>query len=204
MQFGVSYFGVRNPQHFQRDLEDIARLGFTSISFTFSEEDHCFYQGSLTEFVRRTHQQGLKAFVDPWGAAASLEVRLLASGEPGISKDNNVAAMGGPCPSRVPTRLRCVRICSAASLRWQRCYRPMPFFGMNPIFISLWVSRAPRACGAAVARAAMNTSGSNTGNRCRPQKPWRCASANRRRSRSSSATCPPWPPGRGYKTSSAF
>ena len=58
MQFGVSYFGVRNPQHFQRDLEDIARLGFTSIIFTFSEEDHRFYQGSLTEFVRRTHLAG--------------------------------------------------------------------------------------------------------------------------------------------------
>ena len=35
MQFGVSYFGVRNPQHFQRDLDDIARLGFTYIVFTF-------------------------------------------------------------------------------------------------------------------------------------------------------------------------
>jgi hypothetical protein len=67
MQFGVSYFGVRNPQHFQRDLEEIARLGFTSILFTFSEEDHRFYQGSLTEFVRRTHQQGLQAYIDSWG-----------------------------------------------------------------------------------------------------------------------------------------
>ena len=47
MQFGVSYFGVRHPQHFQRDLEEIARLGFTSIIFTFSEEDHRFYQGTL-------------------------------------------------------------------------------------------------------------------------------------------------------------
>ena len=36
MQFGVSYFGVRNPQHFQHDLEDIARLAFTSIIFTCS------------------------------------------------------------------------------------------------------------------------------------------------------------------------
>jgi len=45
----VSYFGVRDPQHFQHDLEEIARLGFTSILFTFSEEDHRFYQGSLTE-----------------------------------------------------------------------------------------------------------------------------------------------------------
>jgi len=67
MHFGVSYFGVRNPQHFQRDLDEIARLGFTYIVFTFSEEDHRFYQGSLAEFVRRTHQHGLKAYVDPWG-----------------------------------------------------------------------------------------------------------------------------------------
>jgi len=42
MQFGVSYFGVRNPQHFQRDLDDIARLGFTYLVFTFSEEDQRF------------------------------------------------------------------------------------------------------------------------------------------------------------------
>ena len=35
MQYGVSYFGVRNPRHFQRDLDDIARLGFTYIVFTF-------------------------------------------------------------------------------------------------------------------------------------------------------------------------
>ncbi len=67
MQWGVSYFGVRNPAHFQRDLEDIARLGFTYIVFTFSEDDHRFYQGSLTECVRRTKQHGLKAYVDPWG-----------------------------------------------------------------------------------------------------------------------------------------
>lgn len=67
MQLGVSYFGVRNPRHFQRDLDDIAGLGFTYIVFTFSEEDQRFYQGSLAEFVRRTHQQGLKAYVDPWG-----------------------------------------------------------------------------------------------------------------------------------------
>ena len=95
MQFGVSYFGVRNPQHFQRDLEDIARLGFTSIIFTFSEEDHRFYQGSLTEFVRRTHQQGLKAFVDPWGVCGVFGGEAFSERGHGISKGNNVAAMGG-------------------------------------------------------------------------------------------------------------
>ncbi|MGE3539521.1 MAG: hypothetical protein AB7N91_19090 [Candidatus Tectimicrobiota bacterium] len=67
MDFGVSYFGVRNPVHFQRDLDAIAALGFTYIVFTFSEEDHRFYQGSLREFIQHTHRQGLKAYVDPWG-----------------------------------------------------------------------------------------------------------------------------------------
>ena len=63
----MSYFGVRNPQHFQRDLDDIARLGFTYIVFTFSENDHRFYQGSVAACVRLTQEQGLRAYVDPWG-----------------------------------------------------------------------------------------------------------------------------------------
>lgn len=67
MQFGVSYFGVRNPVHFQRDLDEMVRLGFDYIILTFSEEDHRFYRGSLAECVRRTHQRGLKAYIDPWG-----------------------------------------------------------------------------------------------------------------------------------------
>ena len=66
-QWGVSYFGVRNPQHFQRDLDDIARLGFTYIVLTFSENDHRFYQGSVAECVRLTQERGLQAYVDPWG-----------------------------------------------------------------------------------------------------------------------------------------
>ena len=66
-QWGVSYFGVRNPQHFQRDLDDIARLGFTYVVFTFSENDHRFYQGSVAECVRLTQERGLQAYVDPWG-----------------------------------------------------------------------------------------------------------------------------------------
>jgi hypothetical protein len=67
VQFGASYFGVRNPQHFQRDLDDIAGLGFDYIVFTFSENDHRFFQGSMAECVKRTQQYGLKAYVDPWG-----------------------------------------------------------------------------------------------------------------------------------------
>jgi hypothetical protein len=67
IQFGVSYFGVRNPVHVQRDLDDIARLGFDYIVFTFSEDDHRFYQGSMAACVQHAQQLGLKAYVDPWG-----------------------------------------------------------------------------------------------------------------------------------------
>jgi hypothetical protein len=67
MQFGVSYFGVHNPQHFQRDLDDIVRLGFDYIVLTFSESDHRFYKGSMAACIHHTRQRGLKAYIDPWG-----------------------------------------------------------------------------------------------------------------------------------------
>lgn len=67
MRFGVSYFGVRNPRYVQYDLEDIARLGFDYVVFTFSENDYRFYCETMAECVRRAHQAGLQAYVDPWG-----------------------------------------------------------------------------------------------------------------------------------------
>ncbi|MGQ4809811.1 hypothetical protein NKDENANG_03246 [Candidatus Entotheonellaceae bacterium PAL068K] len=67
LQFGVSYFGVRNPPHVQRDLDDMLRLGFDYVVFTFSEHDHRFYRETLATCVRHAHQRGLKVYIDPWG-----------------------------------------------------------------------------------------------------------------------------------------
>jgi hypothetical protein len=67
MQFGLSYFGVRNPQHVQRDLDDMVRLGFDYVVFTFSEHDHRFYRDTMAECVRHAQQRGLKTHIDPWG-----------------------------------------------------------------------------------------------------------------------------------------
>ena len=39
----------------------------TYIVFTFSENDHRFYQGSVAECVRLTQERGLRACADPWG-----------------------------------------------------------------------------------------------------------------------------------------
>jgi hypothetical protein len=67
MQFGVSYFGVRNPQYVQRDLDDMVRLGFDYVVLTFSENDHRFYQGAMAECVQQAQQRNLKTYIDPWG-----------------------------------------------------------------------------------------------------------------------------------------
>jgi hypothetical protein len=67
MQFGVSYFGVRNPRHVEHDLDDIRHLGFDYVVFTFSENDHRFYRDVMATCVELAHQRGLKAYIDPWG-----------------------------------------------------------------------------------------------------------------------------------------
>ena len=67
MQFGVSYFGVRNPRHVERDLDDMKRLGFDYVVFTFSENDHRFYREAMAACVELAHQRDLKAYMDPWG-----------------------------------------------------------------------------------------------------------------------------------------
>lgn len=67
MQFGVSYFGVRNPRHVERDLDDIRRLGFDYVVFTFSENDHRFYREVMARCVALAQQRGLQAYIDPWG-----------------------------------------------------------------------------------------------------------------------------------------
>ncbi|MFQ5993228.1 MAG: hypothetical protein ACE5NA_12390, partial [Nitrospiraceae bacterium] len=45
----------------------MVRLGFDYVVFTFSENDHRFYQGTMAECVRQAHQRNLKAYIDPWG-----------------------------------------------------------------------------------------------------------------------------------------
>ncbi|MBI4641594.1 MAG: hypothetical protein HY731_12920, partial [Candidatus Tectomicrobia bacterium] len=67
MQFGVSYFGVRNPTHFLQDLLDIKASGFDYIIFTFSEDDQKHYKDTMKECFDLTHREGLRVWVDPWG-----------------------------------------------------------------------------------------------------------------------------------------
>ena len=67
LRFGVSYFGVRNPQHTERDFDEMARLGFDYVVLTFSEHDHQFYQESVAACAQQARQHNLQVWVDPWG-----------------------------------------------------------------------------------------------------------------------------------------
>ena len=67
MRFGVSYFGVRDPRHARRDLDEIAEAGFGSITHTFSEHDLRYHQDDLARIVSESKARGLEVALDPWG-----------------------------------------------------------------------------------------------------------------------------------------
>jgi N-acetylmuramic acid 6-phosphate etherase len=64
---GCSYFGVRIPRHVARDMEDLARRGFTGVLHTFSENDLAYYRGTMAEIARSSHELGLEVQMNPWG-----------------------------------------------------------------------------------------------------------------------------------------
>lgn len=69
VQFGVSLFGVRDPRHAARDLDEIAEAGFTSVTHTVSEHDLRYHAEDVVRLVSATKARGLEAVLDPWGVA---------------------------------------------------------------------------------------------------------------------------------------
>lgn len=65
--FGVSYFGVRDPRHARRDLDEIAAAGFRTVTHTLSEHDLRYHRGDVERLVAETKARGLEAGLDPWG-----------------------------------------------------------------------------------------------------------------------------------------
>jgi hypothetical protein len=65
--FGVSYFGVRDPRHARRDLDEIASAGFTEVTHTFSEHDLRYHERDVALLVEETKARGMQAALDPWG-----------------------------------------------------------------------------------------------------------------------------------------
>jgi N-acetylmuramic acid 6-phosphate etherase len=67
MTVGASYFGSRILRHVARDMEDLARRGFTGVLHTFSENDLAYYRETMARIVEASHAAGLEVQIAPWG-----------------------------------------------------------------------------------------------------------------------------------------
>src|SRR3954452_3504584 len=64
---GCAYFGVRIVRHVARDMEDLARRGFTGVLHTFSENDLAYYRDTMRRIFEVSHDLGLEVQTNPWG-----------------------------------------------------------------------------------------------------------------------------------------
>jgi N-acetylmuramic acid 6-phosphate etherase len=64
---GTSYFGVRIPRHVERDMADLAALGYRGVTHTLTENDLAYYRETMRELVAASHRAGLWVQASPWG-----------------------------------------------------------------------------------------------------------------------------------------
>ena len=67
VEFGTSYFGVRDIRHAMSDLKRFADLQLNGILHTFSERDQQYYKGTMREISLRSKELGFQVYVNPWG-----------------------------------------------------------------------------------------------------------------------------------------
>ena len=66
-QFGCAYFGVRDPDHFEGDLIEIARSGFSWVLFPFTQDDAAWERATFRLLVETAEECGLLPIIGPWG-----------------------------------------------------------------------------------------------------------------------------------------
>lgn len=66
MEFGASYFGVRDVRHVRRDLDRFADEGLNAVLHTFSERDEAFYGETMADIVAESSERGFRTYVNPW------------------------------------------------------------------------------------------------------------------------------------------
>lgn len=63
---GWSYFGIRNPDHAARDLDNMAENGANAVLLTCSEEDMAFYAGTMERLAALARERGMTVYMNPW------------------------------------------------------------------------------------------------------------------------------------------
>ena len=68
-RFGISYFGVRDPDHYRADLAEIERQGFEWVLFPFTHDDALWERSTFTDLVATARDLGLTTVISPWGGS---------------------------------------------------------------------------------------------------------------------------------------
>jgi len=66
-EFGISYFGNRDPIYVKKDLQKLKKIGFKTIIHTFSENDKKYYKKTMKEIVKISKDLDFEVWLDPWG-----------------------------------------------------------------------------------------------------------------------------------------
>lgn len=117
-RYGVSYFGVRDPRHAARDLDEIAAAGFRHLTHTLSEYDLRYHLEDVARLVQMSRDRGLEVGLDPWGVGgifggeAYSELALVELD----CRQRNAAGVSVPaaCPAAPATRALLRRWTAAA------------------------------------------------------------------------------------------
>lgn len=67
MKTGVSYFGNRILKHVKEDLQKIVEHNYNFVVHTFGENDLKYYEGTMYDIIKASHELGLEVYIDPWG-----------------------------------------------------------------------------------------------------------------------------------------
>ncbi|ELY92338.1 hypothetical protein [Natrialba taiwanensis] len=63
---GTSYFGVRDIEHVESDLERFHERGLNAVLHTFSERDREYYMETMADIVSASHDRDMRVYVNPW------------------------------------------------------------------------------------------------------------------------------------------
>ncbi len=66
-RFGCAYFGVRDPDLFERDLAAMAGAGFSWVLFPFTHDDAMWERATFARLVEAAEAVGLESVVSLWG-----------------------------------------------------------------------------------------------------------------------------------------
>ncbi|MFW5896429.1 MAG: hypothetical protein ACOCUA_03505 [archaeon] len=99
LERGTSYFGVRNVEHAETDLDRFTAEGLNAVLHTFSERDQAYYQGTMKDIVAASHDRDMTVYVNPWAVGRVFGGEALSEFIGNHPESRQVLSDGTPVPA---------------------------------------------------------------------------------------------------------